>query len=192
MAISLRNKIKAYDLVLQKHIDKKDFVKIDRMFQDREESFSGFLLALSKDFLLVQVENEFLLNGYSIIRKDQFHYLICTEHQQAIKRILRKEGTIKSDYGIDFSLNLKSWPTIFNDLKKNDYHAIVECEDGDEPQFTIGIIKRVNKNSVGIQYYDPTGVLDKKLTAVKYDDITRVTFGDRYSTIFRKYLQTRP
>jgi hypothetical protein len=57
------------------------------------------------------------------------------------------------------------------------------------PNFFIGPIKKSSKNKITIQNYDPGGLLDKKLTSIKYDDITTLKFGDRYSTTFRKYLQ---
>ncbi|WP_315821735.1 hypothetical protein [Paraflavitalea speifideaquila] len=57
--------------------------------------------------------------------------------------------------------------------------------------FEIGPIKRIAKNSFQIQYYDPAGVLENKLTTIKYEDITTLKFGDRYSTTFKKYLKTK-
>jgi hypothetical protein len=74
-------------------------------------------------------------------------------------------------------------------LKKWDYHIIVENVNKDELDFCIGPIKRINEKSLSIYYYDPTGKLDKKPTTIKFDTIRIITFGDRYSTTFRKYLQ---
>ncbi len=181
--------IKAYDAFLQSHIDKRDFVKIYRKFKEREENISGFLLAISKDFLLLQVDNEFSLNGYAIMRKDQFDSLRCNKYDKTQKKIYIAEGLLENGYGIDKSISLKSWQDIFKTLKFFDYHVIIECEDKEEPWFDIGPIKRVNKESVSIQYYDPTGQLESKLTSRKYSDITLVKFDDNYSKTFRKYLK---
>ena len=184
-----KKKIKDHDLMLQKHIDKKDFVKINRTFQNREENISGFILSISKDFLLLQVDNEFLLDGCAIIRKDKFDSLRCNKFEKTLRKIYKEEGLLDKQYGIPQSISLKSWQDIFADLKKLDYHVIIECEDKEEPDFVIGPIKRVDKRKVRVQYYDPTGKLDDKLTAIKFDDITIVKFGDRYSTTFRRYLK---
>ncbi len=181
--------IQAYDAFLQSHIDKRDFVKIYRKFNEREENISGFLLAISKDFLLLQVDNEFSLNGYAIIRKDQFDSLRCNKYDKTQKKIYIAEGLLENGYGIDKSISLESWQDIFKTLKLLDYHVIIECEDKEEPWFDIGPIKRVNKESVSIQYYDPTGQLESKLTSRKYSDITLVKFDDNYSKTFRKYLK---
>jgi hypothetical protein len=182
-------KIKDYDMMLQKHIDKKDFVKINRTFMGREENISGFILSLSKSFLLLQVDNEFMLDGYAIIPKDQFDSLLCNKYENKLKKIYKEEGLLNTQYGIQQSPALKNWQGLFVSLKELDYHIIVECEDKEDPDFVIGPIKRVNKDYVSIQYYDPTGKLENKLTKVKFKDITTVKFGDRYSTTFRKYLK---
>jgi len=181
---------KQYDEMIKSHIDKKDFVKIKRTVTEGEANISGFILQMSKDFLLIQKEEEFSLNGYGIFRKDHFDALRCNKYDRAFKKILKAEGIIDSDYGIDIKINLKSWRTIFEHLRKFDFHVIVECEDLKEPLFQIGPIKRVNVNSVSIQYYDPAGLLDKKPTTVNYNDITLVKFDDRYINVFKKYLRT--
>jgi hypothetical protein len=145
---------------------------------------------MSKDFLLIQKEEEFYLNGYAIIRKDHFDSMRCNKFDKTYKRILKGEGIFDKDYGIKNKIELKDWKTIFENLKKLDHHVIVECEDLKESLFVIGPIKKINKDSVGIQYYSPTGLLDKKPTTVKYKDITIVKFDDRYINVFKKYLRT--
>jgi hypothetical protein len=182
--------VKQFDGMIKVHIDKKDFVKIKRTVTEGSADISGFILQMSKDFLLIQKEEEFYLNGYGIIRKDHFDAIRCNKNDKALKRILKAEGIFNSDYGIEKKINLKDWRTIFDDLKKYDFHVIVECEDLKDPLFLIGPIKKISKNSVSIQYYNATGLLDKKPTTVKYNDITLIKFGDRYIDVFRKYLRT--
>lgn len=186
-----RDNIKAYDMMLQQHVGKKDFIKINRSFKDKEDNIAGFLLSFSKDFLLLQVDDEFSLNGYVVIRKDQFDSLRCNKYDKALKRIYKAEGLLDNQFGIHKDISLTTWQDIFKDLKSFDYHVIVECEDKDEPDFVIGPIKRITKEKVGIQYYDPTGKLENGMTTIKYSDITIVRFGDRYSTTFRKYLKPK-
>lgn len=183
--------IREYDKLIRSHITKKDFVKIVRTFNGEEANISGFILDMSKDFLMLQVEQEFLLNGYAIIRKDQFDHLRSNKYDKTQKKILKGEGVLDKNYGLDIRISLASWGFIFRDLKKHDYHVIIECEEKEEPLFEIGPIKRIDKNSLKIQYHDPAGLLQNKLTSIKYEDITILKFGDRYSTTFKKYLKTK-
>jgi hypothetical protein len=182
---------KQYDSTIKNHIEEKDFAKIKRTFTEGSADITGFILQFSKDFLLLQEEEEFYLNGYAIIRKDQFEAIRCNKYDRALKSMLKKEGIINSDYGINKKIRLMSWQAIFEDLRKHDYHVIVECENLEEPVFLIGPITKVNKNSVSIQYYDPTGLLDKAPTKVNFKDITLVKFDNRYINVFKKYLRTR-
>jgi hypothetical protein len=188
--VTKKKTIKQYDDMIKAHVDKKDFVKIKRTVTEGEANISGFILQMSKDFLLIQKEEEFFLNGYGIIRKDHFDAIRCNKFDKAFKRILKAEGVFDSDYGIKNKIRLKDWKTVFEDLMRHDYHVIVECEDMEDPLFVIGPIKKVNNDSVSIQYYDPTGLLDKKSTKVKYTDVTIVKFDDRYINVFKKYLRT--
>jgi hypothetical protein len=75
------------------------------------------------------------------------------------------------------------------DLKRNDFHVIIENINKDNLDFFIGPIKRITKGSVSIRNYDPAGVFDIEPTSIKMSNIKDIKFGDRYSTIFRKYLK---
>ena len=104
-------------------------------------------------------------------------------------KIINGIALSKYDYGIDVNISLISWQNIFEDLKRNKYIVIVECEDKDEPDFIIGPIKRIAGERVNIQNFDPAGQLDSTSTIIKYREITTVTFGDRYSKTLGSYLK---
>jgi hypothetical protein len=180
--------IKQYDKLIQGYIDNKDLVKIFRTVTDGEANIHGFIIAMSKTFLLIQKEEEFYLNGYAIIRKDHFDALRSNNYEKTFKKILSQEGMLK-EYGLSKKISITSWASIFKALKKLDFHVIVECEDLEVPQFLIGPLTKVHREFVSIKNYDPTGRLDKRSTKVKYNDITIVKFDDRYLNVFRKYLK---
>ena len=184
-----KDKFRENDIKLRKHIEKQDFVKINRTFNDREENISGFILLVSQEFLLLQIDNEFMLDGYAIIPKHQIDSIRCNKYDLAFKKIYKAEGLLNTQYGINQPISLKSWQDIFTALKKLDYHVIIECENKVEPDFIIGPVRKIYKDKVSVQYYDPTGKLEDKLTSVKYDEITIVKFGDRYTTTFKKHLR---
>ena len=184
------DKIKRYDNMLQKHINNKDYVKIFRTFQNKEKNISGFILSISKDFMLMQLNYDFILDGFGIIRKDQFDSLRCNKFEKTQTKIYRSEGMLDNNFGLDQSIPLKTWQDIFLELQHLEYHIIIECEDKKHPNFKIGPIVSVKKDRIKIHNYDPTGKLDEKPSSIKFKKITFVQFGDRYSMIFRKYLNT--
>jgi hypothetical protein len=79
----------------------------------------------------------------------------------------------------------------FTSIKATGLNVIVECEAPSINTFTIGPIKKVLKNAVQILYFDAAGFSDSKPTSIKYNDITKVMFDDRYSNIFSKYIRYR-
>ncbi|MBK9247828.1 MAG: hypothetical protein IPM69_06860 [Ignavibacteria bacterium] len=97
-------KIKKYDLTLQKYIQNKSFVKILRTIFGNEENLSGFILEMSSDFLFLQLCDDFMFNGYAIIRKDDF--LIVLDIQAMSER---KERYTKQK---DFIKRIRFFTTI--------------------------------------------------------------------------------
>ena len=157
----------------------------------RNEDLSGFILGMSKNFLFLQLYDEMTLNGYSIIKLDDFDSIRHSSYERTLRKILNAEGLLGSGYGFDKQLPLTTWPDIFNALKGYDIHVIVENINKDFLDFWIGPITRVSAKNVSIRNYNPDGVFDVKPTAIELDTISVLKFGDRYSTTFRKYLKER-
>ena len=70
---------------------------------------------------------------------------------------MSKEGTLDSIITPD--IDISSWETIFNSIKKLDINLIVEKEslDDEECEFVIGRIEKVNKNSSQVRHFDADG-----------------------------------
>lgn len=177
--------------MLQKHINNKSFVKIFRTVCDKEEDLSGFILGMSSNFLFLQLDNEFILDGYAVIRLDDFDSLRHSRYEKTQREIFYAEGLLASGYGFDKQLPLTSWTDILKALKSYNIHVIVENTNNGSLDFWIGQITRVSQKSMSIHNYDPNGNLDEKPTVVKLDTISIIKFGDRYSTTFRKYLKKK-
>jgi hypothetical protein len=188
----MKNKatIKEYNLMLQQYIDRKTYVKIFRTVCGKEENLSGFILGMSKRLLLLQLDNEFTLDGYAVIRLDDFDSIRHSSYERTQQKIFRTEALLSTGYGFDQPLPLTSWTALLKALKGYDLHVVVENINKDFLDFWIGPIKRVSEKSVSIHNYNPDGQLDAKPTAILLETISVLKFGDRYSTIFRKYLKS--
>ena len=181
--------IKEYNLTLKKYIDRKAYVQIFRTVCGEEENLSGFILGMSKRLLLLQLNNEFMLDGYAVIRLDDFDSIRHSSYERTKRKIFKEEGLLSTGYGFDRHLPLTSWTGVLKALKRYDLHIVVENINKDILDFWIGPIKRVSEKSVSIHNYNPDGELDDKPTAIQLETISVLKFGDRYSTIFRKYLK---
>ena len=118
-----QEKIKEYNLMLQKYIDKKAFVKIYRTVCGKEENLSGFILGMSKRFLFLQLDYDFMLDGYAIIRLDDFDSIRHSSYERTQRKIFAAEGILLTQYGFDRPLPLTSWTNILKRLKSYDLHG---------------------------------------------------------------------
>lgn len=186
-----QEKIEEYNLMLQKYIDRRSYVKIFRTVCGKEENLSGFIIGMSRQFLFLQLDNEFALDGYAVIKLDDFDSIRHSSYERTQRKIFNAEGLLGSGYGFDKHLPLTNWADIFKALKKYDIHVIIENINNGELDFWIGQITKVGDKKVSIHNYDPDGNLDEKPTAIQFNTISIIKFGDRYSTTFRKYLKRR-
>jgi len=177
--------------MLQKHINKKSYVQIYRTVCDKEENLSGFILGMSRNFLFLQLDNEFTLDGYAVIKLDDFDSIRHSSYERTKRKIFNAEGFLTNGYGFEKHLPLTSWTDILKTLKNYDIHVIIENINNGSLDFWIGQITKVAEKSISIHNYDPDGTLDEKPTVIKLDTISIIKFGDRYSTTFRRYLRKR-
>jgi len=169
-------------------IKEKRLVKIYRYFTSEELIITGFILDSSDDFILLQNESDFLLDGYSIIRINDIEKIRYGKYEKYFEMMLEKEGIIK-DIGIDDGIELQNPQSIFNSIKLKKLYVITECQKENDGRFIIGPIERSNKKSLEIRYFDATGYLEKKLTKLKFKDITTIQIDTRYLNYFSKYLR---
>lgn len=174
--------------LLQQYISKEESLKFFRTFNGNEDNLYGYLLAEKGNFMLIRGSKDFHLDGYYILRKDQVDSIRCSSVEKTTKRIMKKEGISKNILTIPM-LTLAGWQEIFQQVKKRDYHVIIESKLEEELDFNIGPVKKMNKTSVYIQFYDAKGKLDDFLTVIPYESIVKLEFLDGYSSTFRKYLK---
>lgn len=186
-----QEKILKNDIMFQKHIDNKSFIKIFRTIFDKEENISGFLIGMSNNFLFMQLDIDFALDGFAIIKKNDINKIRHSSYERTQRKIFKAEGLLEHAYGFNKSLPLKNWEVIFKTLKDYDFHVIIENINNDNLDFWIGQIIKVTDKTVTIHNYDPNGQLDEKPKSIKYSTIYNLKFGDNYSTTFRKYLREK-
>lgn len=154
-----------------------------RCFNSRDY---GVFLYRSEKLILVQNENDFMLDGFSIIRfKDISDISLKGDFYEAI---LQKEGLI--DKKNNPQIRLESWQTVFQDLMETRNNIIIENESisDDDFEFGIGKIEKVYRNSVHIRHFDAEGRWEKYSLIIPYSKITKVTFDSRYVNVFSKYV----
>ncbi|MCS3531530.1 hypothetical protein [Chryseobacterium sp. JUb7] len=177
---------KEFGKLIQKHISKINFVKINL---ENESSIFGFITKASDDFLMIEETNDFSLAGIKIVPYAKVTSIRNGISDKISKVIYSEEGLIKFNHKIIDNTSLKNYESLFKSIKKQDFHCIVESKKKDKDLFSIGEILEVGEKSVTIKNYDPTGKFNKKPHKISFKNIELINFNDNYSTIFKKYLR---
>lgn len=172
---------------IEKHFAEKLYVRLTRKKGGFEGISTGFILDKSSDFILFQETDEFRILGYQIIPIETIKHVRYNKNDKTYERILNEEGLLK-DVKLKYQINLTDWISICTDIKKTELLIISECEHPKLNYFCIGRLEQVNKKSISIRYFNAQGILDKKNTKHKFENITKLSFDDRYANVYAKYL----
>ena len=143
-------------------------------------------LSFGEKMFLSAVEEDFLLDGYSIRRfRDVTKAVLAGDMYQ---RIIKSEGLLDNLKAPD--VDMTDWNSVFTSLSKINKNVIVESEDEDweKSGFAIGKILKVCKNKVYLKHFDADGIWENKPVEIPFSEITSVTFGSRYVETFSKYV----
>ena len=110
----------------------------------------------------MQETDDFRVLGYVALPIDQIKKIRYSRNDKFYDKIMILEGEIEK-VGINYTINLSDWPSIFKSIKKYQLNVIVYCENPEIDGFTIGPIIKTTKTLVYIQYFDACGQLDENL-----------------------------
>lgn len=160
---------------------------IHKITRPQLESYAlyGFVLGRSEQLTLLAEEDDFLLDGFKVIRNLDIAENKETPSTRHCSRIMRKEALLDGLEPVP-DVDLAAWKTVLRCLKRQKKFVIVEDESRDI--FLIGQIRRVNERSVTIKCFDGVGKWQDEVRIV-YDDITCVSFGKRYIETHRRHLK---
>lgn len=172
---------------LKSHWEKSHYIGFKR---DKLEKYTlyGFVLACSSELVLIHYVHDFHLDGYQVLRVSDISGIRHSASDRTMRKILRAEGILKQ-VGLNHSIDLQSWPSVFRKLKLIGGNIIVEGEEPEVEEFCIGKIIRINKKTLCIRHFDGTGKWDEAFSYCPYEQITSVKFDCEYINIFSRHLR---
>ena len=174
---------------IKKHFKQKRYCKILREIDSKSaRSFSGYIVDYSKEFLVLQESDDFLLKGFKIIPLNTIIEIRYNDNDKCYDRIMRSEK-VWDKINYTHIVDLSNWSKIFTTIKELGFNVIIENEHPMENTFDIGPITKVKEKHVRIRYFNAEGLLRPYTTKFKWKFITVVTFDDRYINVFSKYLK---
>lgn len=171
---------------LELHFSNKNYVRLTRKKGSFEGISTGFILGKSNNFILIQETDEFRILGYQIFPIETIKHVRYNKNDKTYERILKEEGLL-ANVGLKYKIDLTDWKSICRDVKKTGLTVISECEHPKIKSFCIGNLKRVNKKSISIRYFNAQGIYDKENTTNDFKNITKLSFDDHYANVFSKY-----
>jgi len=183
---TVMNKLEKINIINQ-NIDIRHEVKIRRSKLDADD-LNVIPLGIGQNLVLLQNLYDFTMDGYLIIRLKDISSISITRSQQFTQYILKKEGILNRISKPPIT-SLDNWKSVLEELDIYNKNIIIECEDIEPPNFYIGKIKGINKNSIYLLYFNGAGEWDKEPTEIPYNEITSLGLESNYINVISKYLK---
>ncbi|MBU0486509.1 MAG: hypothetical protein KKA07_13285 [Bacteroidetes bacterium] len=176
---------------ISKHQKELKLAAITRKVAKGIEKVSrGYIVDRSGKLVVLQETEDFRALGFVILPVDQMKKIKSQKHDGYYDKIMELEKE-KERIGMKTEIELKNWKTAFKTFQSKRINVIVECEDPKRDSFSIGPVTKVTDKGVSIRHFDAEGFLAEKPTRIKYKDITKVVFDDRYVDVFSRYVREK-
>lgn len=150
-------------------------------YEYSDGAYYGFPLAVGQQLFLMAVDDDFLLNGFTVRRLRDIYQI--GDRKGIYQSIAEKEGLTNFDAP---KVDVTDWESVFRSLHSLGKNIIIEREY--EPDFfRLGRIEKVAQDHVLFRHFDADGIWHEP-AVISYRDITSVTFYDRYAGILSKYV----
>jgi hypothetical protein len=175
--------------LLKRTFKKGRFARIKRTLSNGDCFINrGYIVNVTKEFTFLRETENFSLQGVIVIPNSDIKTVRYNKYDRYYDFVMESEGEKNAlkKYTIH---KAHTWLDVFTFLKDEDKYVIVELEKSENKAFIIGEILSIRPKNVRIRYFDAAGNWDAKPTKVRYSDITKITFDDRYIQVFRKYIK---
>jgi len=156
---------------------------VDIEFIDLDDEISGFIVEYNRDFVLVQIYEDFQLDGYSVLPRKSIKKLTSSDTLLFGEKVL-------SDNSIQMStpqsISIESYPLLFSSFI-NDNEVILIDSNKNDDYFIVGRVLEVNKEQLIVSYIDSASNLNYEPLTINYDDLDKVTFRSHYAKVYDKY-----
>jgi len=182
MEMNNTNKIE----IIRECIDKKMQISIEREEID-DESLSTIPIAVSDQLLIVEYLYDFNFDGFKVLCMNDISKIKRGKVEEFHDKILISEGLIvKEELMSDIKTN--TWFDFFESMLDKRKMIDISLERVNKGRtFFVGKIVSVKKEYLEILEVDIVGNWYKDVTQIFYENITLVSFANRYCEILNKY-----
>ena len=143
-------------------------------------------LAVSKYFILIAVIDDFLIDGYQVIRLEDVTCVERGDTEVFLERVFLSENieVNRDNLLLGHMDSMQDMFTVFLNSKK---HISIENETEEQFFFYIGIVLEVTDQYIDFIDYDEMGIWRRNSERVFYKDITCISFKSNYINVLSKY-----
>jgi hypothetical protein len=151
-------------------------------FSDLKNSYSGFLLDFSDEWILLRNNPvDYIIDGFIILRNKNLESIIYDENNEFTEKVIRlkKEKLIN-----DFILPLSNLETILSFLNKK--YGIFQLATKRESAVYLGRLIEITESQVFIQFLNTKGIFDDEID-FKREKIRIIEFNTDYVNSLKAY-----
>ncbi|HKW10922.1 MAG TPA: hypothetical protein VJO33_11135 [Gemmatimonadaceae bacterium] len=150
----------------------------------------GFPLAIGSELVLLAVVDDWRFDGYAIVRLADVTEVRSNEYERFTERVLEREGELTHLVPPAPAVPVTAWSDVFEALRASGRYVLVHEEEYEEEPMSLGPVVAVHSDTMLLHYVGATAEWDAEPSEIAFQDVTRVQFGDYYSTVFARYAET--
>ena len=162
--------------LLQKAMQQKNMMVLYRDELVAPE-YAGVPVAVENELVVLQRQTNFVLDGYCALRTGDITEAEQMDDVPFLKKVMAGEKLYDAVKAPGFAC--RSWQELLEGM---------ECEGNpEESLYFLGRLMKVDSRYLTMKRVDALGNWLSDPLVLPLDDVTLVSFGDRYLEIFRKY-----
>ena len=172
--------------LLQKAMQQKNMMVLYRDELVAPE-YAGVPVAVENELVVLQRQTNFVLDGYCTLRTGDITEAEQMDDVPFLKKVMAGEKLYDAVKAPDFAC--RGWQELLEGIMAQyGGWAAVECEGNpEESLYFLGRLMKVDSRYLTMKRVDALGNWLSDPLVLPLDDVTLVSFGDRYLEIFRKY-----
>ena len=149
--------------------------------------YAGVPVAVENELVVLQRQTNFVLDGYCALRTGDITEAEQMDDVPFLKKVMAGEKLYDAVKAPGFAC--RSWQELLEGIMAQyGGWAAVECEGNpEESLYFLGRLMKVDSRYLTMKRVDALGNWLSDPLVLPLDDVTLVSFGDRYLEIFRKY-----
>lgn len=171
---------------LQEHIERRDLVSIHRAIPD-SHSIQGFVLACSKNLILLQYVYDFRLDGFRLLRRRDITELKAGDTDCFQRQLLVADGVLEQvDFG--FRTPIQSYDSFLASLSSDEI-VIVEAEASEPTEFLIGSVSHVDRRTATIRHFSGVARFFEPPISIPTAQITDCQIRNSYTSSYQRHFE---